>query len=59
LLVFLSIIMTVQEEIKKLQERREMAVYQHKITTTLVSAIPYEQEISEIDRKIKELKNQI
>ena len=47
--------MTIKEEIKKLQKRREMAAYQRKITTQLLTVIEYDDEIGAIDRRLEQL----
>lgn len=47
--------MTTKEEIDKLQKRRNMAVYQRKITTQLSTVIEYDQEIAAIDTRIEQL----
>jgi hypothetical protein len=41
-----------QEKIKKLTERREMAAYMAKISTTLSGKIQYENEIAAIDNEL-------
>ena len=48
--------MTTKEEIEKLEQRRDMAAYQRKITTCLGTAIEYDQEISAIDRRLEILR---
>lgn len=45
----------INQEIKKLTERREMAAYQRKITTQLSTAMEYDQEINSINRRIEQL----
>lgn len=45
------------EEIKKLEERKEMAMYQRKITTQLSTVWEYDREIEEIDRKLEQLRS--
>jgi hypothetical protein len=45
------------EEIQKLEKRREMAMYQRKITTQLFTVWEYDQEIEEIDRKLEQLRS--
>ena len=47
--------MTTQEEIEKLEQRKEMAEYQRKITTQLLTVIEYDNEIGAIDRKLEQL----
>lgn len=47
--------MTTIEEIKKLEKRKEMAVFQRKITTQIWTVIDYDQEIGAIDRKLQQL----
>lgn len=49
----------IQEEIDKLEERKDMAVYQRKITTQLCTAIEYDQEIGAIDRRLEQLQYRI
>lgn len=48
--------MTTKEEIKKLEQRRDMAAYQRKITTCLGTVIEYDQEIAAIDRRLEILR---
>ena len=48
--------MTTAEEIQKLEKRKEMAVFQRKITTQIWTAIEYDQEIDAIDRKLEQLR---
>lgn len=48
--------MTTTEEIQKLEKRKEMAVFQRKITTQIGTAIEYDQEIGAIDRKLEKLR---
>ena len=51
--------MTVEEiknRINELEERKDMAQFQRKITTQLLIAIEYDMEIDAIDRKIEQLK---
>ena len=48
--------MTTKEEIEKLEQRRDMAAYQRKITTWLGTAIEYDQEIAAIDRRLEILR---
>lgn len=40
------------QEIEKLEKRKDMAMYQRKITTCIGTAIEYDQEIDAIDRRI-------
>jgi hypothetical protein len=47
--------MALKEEIEKLKKRREMAVFQRKITTQLLTAIEYDNEIGAIDRRLEQL----
>lgn len=47
--------MTIQEEIDKLEKRKEMALFQKKITTCLGTVIEYDQEIEVIDRRLEQL----
>lgn len=47
--------MTTTEEIRKLTKRREMAVFQRKITTQIWTVIEYDQEIGAIDRRLEKL----
>lgn len=51
--------MTTNEEIKKLEARKDMALYQRKVTTCLGTAIEYDQEIEAIDRRLEILKYRI
>lgn len=51
--------MTTKEEIEKIEQRKEMAEYQRKITTCLVTAIEYDQEIGAINRRLEILKYQL
>ena len=48
--------MTTKEEIEKLEQRRDMAAYQRKITTYLGTVIEYDQEIAAIDRRLEILR---
>ena len=48
--------MTTIEEIQKLEKRKEMAVFQRKITTQLWTVIEYDEEISAIDRRLEQLR---
>jgi len=48
--------MTTIEEIQKLEKRKEMAVYQRKITTQILTVIEYDEEISAIDRRLEQLR---
>lgn len=43
------------DTIEGLKERREMAVFQRKITASLLVVMEYDQEIAAIDRKIERL----
>jgi len=45
--------MEAKQEIKKLEERKEMAVFQKRITTSLLTAMEYDQEIDAIDRRLQ------
>ena len=47
--------MTTAEEIQKLEKRKEMAVFQRKITTQIWTVFEYDQEIEEIDRRLEQL----
>lgn len=47
--------MNIQEEIEKLEKRKEMALFQRKITTELGTAMEYDQEIQAIGRRIEQL----
>jgi len=49
-------IMTTTEEIQKLEKRKEMAVFQRKITTQIWTVIEYDQEIGAIDRRLEQLR---
>ncbi len=44
------------EDIKRLENRKEMAVYQRKITTCAGTAMEYDQEIEAIDRRLEQLR---
>ena len=44
--------MTTAEEIQKLEKRKEMAVFQRKITTQIWTVFEYDQEIEAIDRRL-------
>ncbi|HHT04550.1 MAG TPA: hypothetical protein GX005_09570 [Bacteroidales bacterium] len=48
--------MTTTEEIQKLEKRKEMAVFQRKITTQIWTVIEYDQEIGAIDRRLEQLR---
>ena len=48
--------MTTTEEIQKLEKRKEMAIFQRKITTQIWSVIEYDQEIGTIDRRLEQLR---
>ena len=48
-----------QAEIKRLEERKEMALFQRKITTQLCTVIEYDMEIGAIDRRIEKLQYQL
>lgn len=48
--------MTTTEEIQKLEKRKEMAVFQRKITTQIWTVIEYDQEIGAIDRRLEKLR---
>jgi hypothetical protein len=43
-------------EIFTLEQRREAAVYQRKITTSLATAVEYDNEIAAIDRRLELLR---
>ena len=43
------------EEIQKLEKRKEMAVFQRKITTQIWTVFEYDQEIDAIDRRLEQL----
>lgn len=45
----------IEEKIISLNKRKSMAEYQRKITTSLLTVIEYDNEISIIDRKIEQL----
>lgn len=47
--------MTTAEEIQKLEKRKEMAVFQRKITTQIWTVFEYDQEIGAIDRRLEQL----
>ena len=44
------------EEIQKLEKRKEMAVFQRKITTQIWTVFEYDQEIEAIDRRLEQLR---
>lgn len=46
---------TIDEEIKRLEKRKEMALFQRKITTEIWTMMEYDSEIEAIDRKIEQL----
>lgn len=48
--------MDIQEETQNLEKRKDMAVYQRKITTQALIAIEYDHEIASIDRRLEQLK---
>lgn len=47
--------MNIVKEIEKLEERKEMAMYQRKITTCIGTVMEYDQEISAINRRLEKL----
>ncbi len=47
---------TIDKEIKRLKERKEMASFQRKITTEIWTAWEYDNEIAAIDRRIEQLR---
>lgn len=47
--------MTTSEKIEKIEKRKEMALYQRKICTTLFTVIEYDVEIDAINRKLEQL----
>ena len=48
--------MTTTEEIQKLEKRKEMAIFQRKITTQIWTVFEYDQEIGAIDRRLEQLR---
>ena len=50
--------MITTEEIQKLEKRKEMAVFQRKITTQIWTVFEYDEEIGAIDRKLEQLKSE-
>ena len=50
--------MTTAEEIQKLEKRKEMAVFQRKITTQIWTVFEYDEEIDAIDRRLEQLKSE-
>ena len=50
--------MTTTEEIQKLEKRKEMAVFQRKITTQIWTVFEYDEEIGAIDRRLEQLKSE-
>lgn len=55
-LKFIFFAMTTIDEIQKLERRKDMAVFQRKITTQLCTFIEYDQEIGAIDRRLEQLR---
>ena len=51
--------LTITEKIKNLEKRKEMAIYQRKITTQLLTVIEYDQEIGSIDRILEQLQHKL
>lgn len=49
--------MTNIDEINKLESRKEMALYQRKITTQLSTVIEYDQEIEAIEKRLQALRS--
>lgn len=47
--------MKIQEEIKKIEKRKETCLFHRKTTTCLGTAMEYDQEIEAIDRRIEQL----
>lgn len=47
--------MSTAEEIQKLEKRKEMAVFQRKITTQIWTVFEYDEEIEAIDRRLEQL----
>lgn len=45
-----------EQRIKELNKRREMALFQRKITTDYLTVMEYDIEIDAIDRRIEQLK---
>ena len=50
--------LTTAEEIQKLEKRKEMAVFQRKITTQIWTVFEYDEEIGAIDRRLEQLKSE-
>lgn len=48
--------MKTAEEIQKLEKRKEMAIYQRKITTQIWTVFEYDEEIGAIDRRLEQLR---
>jgi len=48
--------MITAEEIQKLEKRKEMALYQRKITTQIWTVFEYDEEIDAIDRRLEQLR---
>lgn len=44
-----------EQEITRLEKRKDAAIYQRKITTCLGTRIEYDNEIEIIDRKLEQL----
>jgi hypothetical protein len=50
--------MKTAEEIQKLEKRKEMAIFQRKITTQIWTVFEYDEEIGAIDRRLEQLKSE-
>ncbi|MEL3904431.1 MAG: hypothetical protein P1P63_04900 [Treponemataceae bacterium] len=46
----------IEDRIKELEERKDMAQFLRKITTSLLQAVEYDVEIDAIDRKLELLR---
>lgn len=47
------------DQIKKLEKRKEMCLFQRRITTSILTAIEYDLEIDSIDRRLIALNHEI
>lgn len=45
----------IKNRIKELEKRKDMAQYQRKITTQLLTVMEYDMEIADIDRRLEAL----
>lgn len=49
----------IRKEIERLEKRKEMALFQRKITTQISVVWEYDQELLDIDNKLLELKESL